>query len=38
MVQELLVKHMKYEIEVKNSTFSYNNKEYYGALIFINFN
>lgn len=38
MVQELLVKYMKYEIEVKNSTFSYNNKEYYGALIFINFN
>ncbi|AXH09179.1 hypothetical protein CP960_01595 [Malaciobacter halophilus] len=38
MVQELLTKHMNYKIDVKNSSFCYENKEYFGAEIIIDFN
>lgn len=38
MVQELLIKHMNFKIDVKNCTFIHNNKEYKGANIIIDFN
>ncbi len=38
MVQELLIKHMNFKIDIKNCTFLHNNKEYKGANIIIDFN